>query len=168
MRYTSTRLRLCVVRILGVLIGLGERGAEALSYVYIVSVPQAEFTRKNVAFEGRSGDRCGIIPRRWRNDRGGHSYAYPQHLQRNTYVFSENMHVALRMSWASVCVPRAEIPPAAWFYAAPIAGTPLEINVLPRELDLSNASNIIQRRFNPALAKAKTKERTLAANSTQA
>lgn len=71
------------------------------------------------------------------------------------------------MLWVSITVPPAVIPPSAWYYATPIAGSPFESNILPRELGLRNANDIyIGKGFSPALAKAN--EHTQDTNYTQA
>lgn len=70
------------------------------------------------------------------------------------------------MLWASASVPPSVIPPSAWHYATPIAGSPFNINVPPRERDVLKADNSIDGEgFSPALAK--TKDRPLN-TSTQA
>lgn len=74
--------------------------------------------------------------------------------------------VGLQMLWASTSVPPSVIPSSAWHYATPIAGSPFNVNVLPREHDVRKADNSIDGEgFSPALAK--TKDRPLD-TSTQA
>lgn len=63
--------------------------------------------------------------------------------------------VGLQMMWASASVPPSVIPSSAWYYATPIAGSPFDINVLPRERDVRHANSFDAEGFSPALAKVK-------------